>query len=761
MSAIFLAAFATAQTPVTTWHYDNSRTGLNSTETKLTPANVSPTTFGLLFADAVDGQVYAQPLYVPGVTINGKVHNVVYVVTEHNSIYAFDADTAGTPLWHVNEGPSVPSNDAFNGYTDVVPEIGITGTPVIDETNGKGIIYFVAKTKEASGSNNYVYVQRIHALDITTGNEAITPNGASSPGPVLITATVAGTGEGTDGNGNVPFNPLWQFQRPALLLLPIRKATLAKTLVIAWASHGDANPYHGWLMAYNASSLAQMSVFNTTPNALNDPSGYPIAAGGVWMSGSGIASDGTSIYFATGNGTFDPSTAAWGDSILKMSLPFTVTSSFTPNDQLSLDDGDTDQGSGGLILLPPSVGSTAHPNLLVQEGKSGTIYLCDVTGLGGYNPTDAMVQEVDGANGGVWGGMAYYNGNVYIGSPGHAISAFGISEGILTSTPVTAASQGFSWPAPTPSISSNGTSNGIVWAVDSSLFGSKGPEYLYAYDATTLNTLYSSASLQGRDNFGSSVKFITPIVSNGKVYVGSGSTIGVFGLESFTANPTSNVATGSFSSSFQVTLHDATPGARIYYTLDGTIPNTYSARYSTPFTISANATLVVKAVATGYGPSSADYYFYSFPPVVSGGTGLTGKYYNGTMTPAGTVTLTRLDPTINFNWAGASPGAGIGTTNWSAEWNGFITPQFTGPYNIYLIGDDGIRLWLNGREVINGWVDQAPTGYSSGRYNLIAGHKYPIKIDYYQNQGGSLCQLQWQTLGTQLVTVPSTQLSPN
>jgi hypothetical protein len=297
--------------------------------------------------------------------------------------------------------------------------------------------------------------------------------------------------------------------------------------------------------------------------------------------------------------------------------------------------------------------------------------------------------------------------------------------------------------------------------VDSSQYSNNGLEQLYAYDATTMNTLYSTAQVQGRDNFGTAVKFITPIVANGKVYVGAGGTIGVFGLRSFNATPTANVASGSFTNSFQVQLSDATPGARIYYTLNGTIPSDYSYRYTGPFTISANATLVVKADSSTAGPSDTNYYYYSFPPLVSGGTGLTGKYYNNTETPAGAPTVTELDPTINFNWGGNSPVSGVGGTNWSAEWTGYLIPQYTGPYNIVATSDDGNRVWLNGREIIDGWVDQAATPYSSGRYNLIAGHKYPIKIDYYQDQGGSVLQLMWQTLGTQMVVVPTSQLSPN
>jgi hypothetical protein len=447
-----------------------------------------------------------------------------------------------------------------------------------------------------------------------------------------------------------------------------------------------------------------------------------------------------------------------------MTLPFAVADSFTPNNQLSLDDGDTDQGSGGVMLLPSSLQSASGHNMLVQEGKSGVIFLCDVTNLGGYNGTDGMLQEVGGANGGVWGGMASFNNNIYVGAAGSALQQYGVTGGAVAplSTSATASSNnGFGFPGATPSISANGTTNGIVWAVDSSQYGSNGAEYLYAYDATNLNTLYSSASVQGRDNFGAAVKFVTPVVANGKVYVGSGSTIGVFGLKTFNAAPVSNVPNGSFTSPFQVTLSDSSPGAKIYYTLNGTVPNTYSYLYTQPFTISANATLVVKAASSTAGPSGTNYYFYSFPPLVSNGTGLTGKYFNNSQAPTGTPTATELDSSINFNWNGGSPATGVAGTNWAAEWTGYIIPQYTAQYNIVATADDGVRLWLNGRLVINAWVNQAPTSYSTGRYTLIAGHKYPIKIDYFQGGGGSALTLMWQTLGTQLVIVPTTQLSPN
>jgi hypothetical protein len=350
---------------VTTYHNDNARTGQNLNETILTPANVNSTQFGLLFiAPTIDGYVYAQPLYLSNVTLPGQgAHNVVFVATEHDSVYAFDADTYGSPLWHVNFLSSggttvvstVPNSDLGTG--DIVPEIGITGTPVIDPKTGT--LYLVAKTKETTGTTS-TYVQRLHALDVTTGQEC--------PGsPVVIQASVPGTGLG-NSNGTLAFNALRENQRPALLLLN-------GIVYIAWASHGDIDPYHGWLIGYNATTLQQVAVFNTTPNGTR---------GGIWQGGGGPAADSSgNIYFMTGNGTFSAPNLGtgidYGDSFLKLSTSggLSVLDWFTPYNESTLEQGDADLGAGGVLLLPDSVGSNAHQHLMVGSGKQGTIYLVD------------------------------------------------------------------------------------------------------------------------------------------------------------------------------------------------------------------------------------------------------------------------------------------------------------------------------------------------------------------------------------------------
>jgi hypothetical protein len=499
-------------TNVLTWHNDNARDGLNPNETILTPANVSPTTFGKLFTYPVDGYVYAQPLYMANVPIAGQgIHNVVFVATEHDSVYAFDADGLNpTPLWHTSfidpmHGiTTVASGDVNTG--DIVPEIGITGTPVINPNNN--MLYVVAKTKEMV-NGNATFVQRLHVLDITTGLE-------SPLGPVVISAQVPGTGDGSAG-GMVAFNPLTENQRSALLL--------SRNIVyIAWASHGDNGPYHGWVMGYNATTLLQVSVFNTTPNG---------GLGGVWMSGAGPAADANgNIYFATGNGSFDGQNSGsdFGDSILKLSTKrgLNLADYFTPFNQNNLNAGDVDLGSGGVMLLPDQTGT--HPHLLVLEGKEGKIYLVDRDNMGKFNAgTDNVVQVVPGVVNGTWSTPAYFNGEVYYNGIDDALKALSVSVGLLGTTPLSQATVGFGYPGATPSISSNARANGIVWTLQTDAYGSNGPAVLHAYDATDVSHELYNSSLSATDQLGGAVKFSVPTVANGRVFVGTSNSLSIFG----------------------------------------------------------------------------------------------------------------------------------------------------------------------------------------------------------------------------------------
>jgi len=525
---------------VLTSHNDNSRSGANLQETLLTTANVNHTQFGKLFGQNVNGYVYAQPLYVPGVTIpNNGVHNVVYVATEHDTVYAFDADDRrgpnSVPLWKVSflrRGvTTVPARDT--GARDIIPEMGITGTPVIDANSGT--LYVVANTKEFQG-RSHTYVYRLHALDIASGAEKF-------GGPVVITASVNGSGDG--GTIDV-LDPLRHLQRPGLLLVH-------GVVYIAFGSHGDVGTYHGWLVGYDAATLEQVAVFNVTPNG---------AQGAIWQSGAGPAADTDgNIYFESGNGDFDANTGGvdYGDSVVKLGTsavstsPDTLTTLpvadyFTPYNQATLNSADLDLGSGAALVLPDQPGTSPH--LLVGSGKDGTIYLLDRDSMGGFNTngvSDAqIVQAMPTAIGGTWSMAAYWsNGTsntIYYNGSGDVLRAFqlvpppGLDPTRTQLSQVASANSALGFPGATPSISANGTSNGIVWTLqtDSVPRGDasvpRGSAVLHAYDANSLTELYNSTQARGRDNPGGAVKFTVPTIANGKVYVGARRRLAVFGL---------------------------------------------------------------------------------------------------------------------------------------------------------------------------------------------------------------------------------------
>ena len=503
-----------AATDVLTWHNDIARTGQNLTETILTTSNVNSAQFGKLGFYPVDGLVDAQPLHASNVAIsNNEAHNLLIVPTEHDSVYAFDADSGAT-IWKVStlKSGETPSDDR-NCFA-VVPEKGVTSTPVIDRTRGpNGAIYLVAMSKDASGK----YFQRLHALDLALGTELF-------GGPVDIQATYPGTGDNSDGT-NVIFDPSQYMERPALLLLN-------GVIYTTWTSHCDVRPYTGWIIGYSASTLATTSVLNLTPNTYG---------GAIWMSGAGPAADSSgNIYLAEANGFFDgwldtngyPVNKDYGNAFLKLSTSgnqLAVADFFEMHDAVQQNAADTDLGSGGVLLLPDlSDGSGNTMHLAIGAGKDSNLYVANRDSMGKYDPdNDNIYQKLEGAlPGGVWATPAYFNNTVYYGPVGNPLQAFAIVNAKLSTTATAHTASGFGYPGPTPSISANGTGNGIVWVVESST-----PAILHAYDALSLNELYNSNQASGnRDQFGAGNKFMTPTVVNGKVFVGTPNGVAVFGL---------------------------------------------------------------------------------------------------------------------------------------------------------------------------------------------------------------------------------------
>jgi hypothetical protein len=509
---LLIAAGMAISQDVLTYHNNNSRTGLNSAETILTLSNVNSTDFGKLFTLTVDGLVDAEPLYLSGVTIQGSTHNVLIVATEHDSVYAFDTDT-GAQLWHISTLGSgeTPSDD--RGCDQVTPEIGITSTPVISRPSGSNaVIYAVAMSKDSSSN----YYQRLHALDAATGAELYS-------GPVTITGKYPGTGDSSSG-GYVIFDPAQYKERSGLLLLD-------GMVYLTWASHCDDRPYTGWVMGYDAETLAQTTIINVTPNG-NE--------GAVWGSGAGLtADDSGNIFFLDANGIFDttlnssgfPDKGDFGNAFIRL----TTKDGLAVADYFEMHNGpkesreDEDLGSGGALLLPNMKDSTGKTwQLAAGAGKDGNLYLVNRNSMGEFNSsTNNIYQELAGAlSGGMWAMPAYFNGKLYYGPSGEPILAFQFKDAKLETAPVAQTTTSFGYPGATPSISAHGAENAILWATENT-----NPAVLHAYNATTLVEVYNSnQASSGRDHFGAGNKFITPLIVNGKVYVGTTTGVGVFGL---------------------------------------------------------------------------------------------------------------------------------------------------------------------------------------------------------------------------------------
>jgi hypothetical protein len=732
-----------SQVNVTTYHYDNARTGQNLQEAVLTPSNVNVGEFGKLFTVPVDGYVYAQPLYLSGISIAGGTHKVLYVATEHDSVYAIDADD-GTVLWHqsfINPAAGITSvSTAAVVCTDVLPEIGITSTPVIDPATGT--IYVLAKTTEQG-----TQIQRLHALDVSTGTEKF-------GGPVQISATVNGKGE---GGGTISFNPPTQLQRTGLLLDHGH-------IIMGWGSHCDNAPFHGWVMSYAAGSLAQEAVFNTSPNG---------SEGGIWQSGDGIAADANgNLFFATGNGTYDGNANGdYGDTILRVLPPnagtFNVDDWFTPHNQSTLNTGDGDLGSGGVLLLPDLSSGATHPHLLVQQGKGGIIYLIDRDNMGQYcdgcKQDSQIVQEIVGASNGVWGAPAYWNGSVYwaaareLGTDTVKAYSFNAAGNGLLSTAATSRSfKTFRFSTAAPVVSSNGNSDGILWLLDNSSFRSGSCcQTLYAYDATDLSKLlyHSNLAPNGRDTLGAAVKFTAPTVANGKVYVGSQGSVSAFGIIDQTpaaAKPFFSLLSGTYTGPVTLTISHPTPGAVVHCTTDGSAPTASSPVCSD---VAVNETTKIQAIATLAGFKDSDVASATYKIEAGGGINYGVGFSGSGLVLNGSASLSGNELRLTGETANQKGSAFFGTPVNVQKFTTDFTIQ-----QVYARGD-GMTFCIQNTGLTALGASGGALGYGPDSVTGI-GNSLAVKFDLFSNSGEGLNSVGLGTGGA-MPTNPATDLTPS
>lgn len=672
------ASQAFAQTSLTTYHNDQARDGWNQNETILTTANVNSTNFGKLFSDTVDGQVYAQPLYMPNISIGGGTHNVAYVVTENDSAYAFDADSAGVTYWHTSflTGGAMPVSLADVGNcTQISPEIGITDTPVIDPTSG--IMYFVAMTKTVSGGVT-TYTQTLHALNITTGAE-------TANGPQTIGATAPGKG---DGGTTVTFRPRAYKERCALALVN-------GVVYTSWTGHCDndgiAGNYYGWVIGYSASNITQqLSVYCSAPNG---------SESSFWESGDGPSVDSAgNLYYLSANGTFDTTAPVsdYGQCFLKLNTvgnAVTALDYFAPMSQASMSSGDQDVGSAGQCLLPASWGTTAHPNIIIGADKPSDLYVVDAdTGkMGEFSSTaNNIIQTVYSIGGkGYTSPAIYSNGTtnwVYWGMSGEALKAFTFANGQYVTTPssATAAIYGAAGSFSTgcvPSVSSNGNTNGIVWALYPGT-----PVTLFAYDATNLATmLYNSGQNSARDTATAAyVKFELPSVVNGKVYVPTSSSLVVYGLlttsststptgtPAVTATPTSTASRTPTSTPTTTASPTATSTPTRTATLTPTSTSTSSATASPTGTPSSTSTTSPTATASRTPTATASLPATSTPTLTATFTPMSTSTSSATASATTTGT-----PTFSFTPTGTPTSTASSTPTKTASPTTTSTPTST------------------------------------------------------------------------------------
>lgn len=792
---------------VLTYHNDQVSSGVNSTESLLTPSSVTVSTFGKQFATNVDGQVYAQPLYVPGLNITSGaqqgVHNVAFVATEHDSLYAVDA-SGGNVLWMLSladaANPKVNLLGASSittmpapetGSSDITVEIGITATPVIDAVHS--VIYVEAKSKQIVSGNLSAphYVQTLYKIDLGSGailGSTIIGDTVYSSGNYTYRTTntgtgtdpyVVGTGDGSimvGGQSRVYFNAMRAMDRPGLVLWQGH-------VITAWASHGDNGPYHGWVLMYDANTLAIQAAFNTTPNG---------GLGGIWQAGGTIVIDPQGfLYFETGNGTFDSNNGVaetagqfqgkgdYGDSFLKLSLDPTSTQAnqngningwglklvdyFSPFNNQQLDSADTDLGSGGPTILPDSAGSAAHPHLLIGSGKEGKLYLIDRDNMGKFDSTtDHVVQTVGSGINGSLNTPAFFNGRLYY-FPGYSGPgrSFPITNGVVGSFQQTTDTIGYL--DGTPSISANGILNGIVWVID------RGSNSLKAYNATDItNQLWTSAQApNNRDQLGAVTKFTVPTVADGLVFVGTANQLVVYGppvpVTSGPAAPSNlNVVAQAFNlvNLSWTDLSNNEDSFQIERSTDQTnwtfigVAGANSTSFADTSVLATTKYYYRIRAHNAFNSGSFSAYIYGGPvttpqaPPVGTGDGLAALYYIGTATAShlqGTPVLTRTDSTIDFDWGGGSPDPSVPSDLFSVRWTGTVVPTFTTSYQFHTVTDDGVRLYVNNQLIIDNWTDHGPTD-DFASITLTANVSYSIRMEYYENGGGAVAKLHWSSV---------------
>ena len=762
LPALLASGFANAQINVTTRHNNSARTAQYLTETTLNTANVKPATFGKLFSLPTDGDVYAQPLYLSGLAIPGKgTHNVVFVATVNNTLYAYDADDQNAVLyWKLNFGPQVP---AANIASQNLPGgVGIVSTPAIDLTT---------KTMYVCNKDYYngVAAFHLHALDVTTGAEKF-------GGPIAVSATVNGTGDGNDGAGHIPFNPAQHNNRSAV--------TLANgNVYLTFASYEDRNPYHGWIISYNAATLAQNGVHITTPTG---------AEGGIWMSGEGLTVDAAGkLYYVGGNGTFD-GVKNLGMSIVKLNSDTTVADWFAPSNADYLNSIDFDLGTSGAMLMPTT-------NYLITGSKNGTLYVINPANMTHFHSGgDQIVQEWQASPGHIHSSMTLWNSptngtTLYVYGERDALKAykFNSATGFFNTTPFMQSANtvypGYT-NGPAVVLSANGTTanSGIVWTTEPLLYDTvnrHAPGMFRAYNANDLTKEIWNSNMNAGDNIGDWAKFNPPVVANGKVYVGSfNNQLHVYGILPATAPPAPTNLIATASNASVVLNWDLTPRTASYSVLRALVTGgpyttivTGLAAHSYNDTTVTNGTTYYYRVASvnAYGSAQSNEVSATpTAPVIGNGDGLLGTYYTGNSADwspeNGAAFLVRLDPVINFNYGNGGVGynplpfpSGVPNTNYTAVWTGQFLPPYTGQYLFQTISDDGARLSVNGNVLFNDPVYQGPTPTTSAAVSLTAGQKVPIKLEYFQGGGGETIQLLYGLVGGAMDIIPQSLLYSN